>query len=85
MSSHVVTITKEIKEKKRTKTKIGVGSAVKAKVGEMEENTREVRIRRIRKYVVGCVQNVVGIKILLVQFGDGQKKEMSSSSLVFLS
>ena len=31
-----------------------------------------------------CVQAVVGKKILLVQFGDGQKKYMISSSLVFL-
>ena len=35
--------------------------------------------------MAGCVQDVVGKKRLLVQFRDGQKKEMSSSSLVFLS
>ena len=51
----------------------------------MENITREVRIRRMRKEVVGCVQSVVGKKKLLVQFEDGQKKEISSSSLVFLS
>ena len=55
-------------EKKRIKTKIGLGSNVKAKVGEMERNTREGRIRRKRKEVTGCVQVVVDNKKLLVQF-----------------
>ena len=72
-------------EKKRIKTKIGVGSVVKAKVREIEENTREGRSRRMRKEVVGCVQDVVGKKRFLVQFGDGQKKEMSYILLAFLS
>ena len=35
--------------KKQTKTQIGVGSVVKAKVGELENITREGRRRRIRK------------------------------------
>ena len=69
---------------KQNKTKIGVGYVVKAKVGELEKITREGRIRRMRKYVVGCVQSVVGKKKFLVQFEYGQKKETSSSSLVFL-
>ena len=60
MSSPVVKITKRVKKKKRIKTKIGVGSVVKAKVGELEKITREGRIRRMRKDVVGCVQDVVG-------------------------
>ena len=34
--------------------------------------------------MVGCVQAVVGKKRFLVQFEDGQKKEMSYCSLVFL-
>ena len=63
-----------MKEKKQNKTRIGVGSVVKAKVGEMEDNTREERSRRVSKEVVGCVQSVVGKKILLVQFEDGNKK-----------
>ena len=45
---------------KQTKTKIGVGSVVKAKVGELEKITRERRSRRMRKEVVGCVHRVVG-------------------------
>ena len=71
--------------KKQIKTNIGVGSVVMAKVGELEKITREVRSRRMRKEVVGCVHIVVGKNNFLVQFEDGQKKEISSSSLVFLS
>ena len=62
-----------------------MGFIVKAMVGDMEENTREGRSKIIRKELVGCVQNVVGKKRFLVQFGDGQKKDMSFVSLVFLS
>ena len=57
-----------MKEKNQIKTKIGVGSVVKAKVGEMEENTRERRIRSMRKELMGRVQAVVEKKKLLVQF-----------------
>ena len=63
-----------MKEKNQNKTRIGVGSVVKAKVGEMEDNTREERSRRVSKEVVGCVQRVVGKKRFLVQFEDGNKK-----------
>ena len=41
-----------MKEKNQIKTKIGVGSVVKAKVGETEEKTREARVRRMNKEVV---------------------------------
>ena len=75
-----------MKEKKRIKTKIGMGSVMKAKARDMEEKTREGRIRRTRKEVVGCVQAVVGIgnKKLLFQFEDVQKRDMSASSLSYL-
>ena len=59
MSSHVVTMTQKMMEKKRFKTKIGVGFIVKEKVGETEKKTREGRSRRTKKEVVGCVQDVV--------------------------
>ena len=58
----------------QTKTKIGVGSVVKAKVGELEKITREVRSRRMRKDVVGFVHRLVGKNNFLVLFEDGQKK-----------
>ena len=59
---------------KQTKTKIGVGSVVKAKVGELEKITREGISRRMRRDVLGCVQSVVGKNNFLVPFEDGQKK-----------
>ena len=85
MSSPFVTITYSMKEKRRIKSKIGVGSIVKENSRKMEENTPEGRIRRMRKEVVGCVHDMVGKKKLLVQFEYGQKKEISSSLLVFLN
>ena len=60
-------------EKKRSKTKIGVGYVVKAYIGDMGENTTEINIRRMRKEVVGCVLDVVEKKIFLVQIEDGQQ------------
>ena len=71
-------------EKKRIKKQIWVGSVVMTKVGEMEENTREGRIRRMRKEVVGRVQVVVEKKKVLVQFEDGKKKETRSCSVLCL-
>ena len=59
---------------KHNKTKIGVGYVVKATVGELEKITREGRIRRMRKEVVGCVQALVTKKNFLVQFNYGKKK-----------
>ena len=60
MISPVVNVKEVVEMTKKTKTKIGVGSVVKAKVGELEKITREVRSMRMRKEVVGCVQSVVG-------------------------
>ena len=70
---------------KQTKTKIGMGSVVKAKVGELEKITRKGRTRRMRKEVVGCVHSVVGKNKFLVLLEDGQKKEICSCSLVYLN
>ena len=49
MRSPFVIITLEVNKKKRIKTKIGVGCVVKEMAEEMEENTREGRIRRESK------------------------------------
>ena len=70
---------------KQTKTKIGVGSVVKTKVGELENIIGDGSIRRTRKEMVVCVQSVAGKKNLHVLFEDGQKKEIVSSLLVYLS
>ena len=50
----------------------------------MEYKTREGRIRIMRKKILGYVQAMVNKKRLLINFQDGQKKNMSSYSLVFL-
>ena len=70
---------------KQTKTKIVMGSVVKAKVGESEKITRKGRSRRMRKEVVGFVQSVVGKNKFLFLFEDGQKKEIGSCLLVYLN
>ena len=57
--SPVLTIVEVMKVKKQTKTKIWVVSFVKAKVGDIEENKKEERIRRMRKEVLGCVHAVL--------------------------
>ena len=62
MSSIVGPLIKERKEAKRHKMDINVGLFVTAKDGEMEDNTKEGGIRRMRKDIVGCVQDVVGKK-----------------------
>ena len=61
-----------------------MGSVVKAKVGEVEENTREGRIRRMRKDLMGCFQDVMGEKKLLAQSENMQKKEMIPCSIMFV-
>ena len=50
----------------------------------MEENTREERIRRTIKDVVVCVKAVTGNKKSLVQFQDGQKRNMNSCLLSYV-
>ena len=71
MSLSVIKNINETKEKKRIKKNIRVGYVVK--VGDMEENTREVRTRWMMKDVVVYVQAVVGNKKLVVKFEDDQK------------
>ena len=68
MSSPVVTVQEGMEMNNQTKTKIGVGSVVNTKVGDLEKITREGRSRRMRKEVVGSVQSLVGKKKFLVQF-----------------
>ena len=57
--------------KKQNKTKIGVGSVVKSKVGELETITREEIIKKIRKEMVRCVHSVMRKNNFLVQSEDG--------------
>ena len=85
MSSPVFNAKEWMEMTKLTKTKIGVGYVVKAKVRELEKITREGRISRMSKQVVVFFQSVVGKKKFLVLFEYGQKKEIGSCSLVYLS
>ena len=85
MSSPVAPVVKGMKAKNQNKMKIGVGSVVKENGGELDNITGYGRIMSISKEVVRCVQDVMGKKNLLVQFEDGQKKEISSSLIVLLS
>ena len=71
-------------EKKRIKTKIGVGSVVKTKVRDMGEKTSEGGIRSKREKVAGCVKAVVERNNLLVQFEYGKKKEMGCVLLSYV-
>ena len=50
---------KDIKEANKSNMNIKVGSIVKDKAKDTEENTREGGTRRMSKEVVGCVQDVV--------------------------
>ena len=60
---------------------VGVGSVVKSMLLDTEEEIKEGINRKMRKELVVCVHNAVGKKILLVQFEDGQKKDIISCSL----
>ena len=56
MSSTVVTIEEGLNMKNQNKTKVGVGSVVNTKIGELEKITREGGSISMRKYVMVCVQ-----------------------------
>ena len=57
--------------------KIMVGTVVKAKLGELEEDIREGFSRRLRKEMTGVVHEVVRKRRYLEGFQDGLEKEMS--------
>ena len=49
---------------------------VTVKVGDMEENIRKERIRRVRKEVAGYVQYVVGNKKFCIKLKYGHLEDM---------
>ena len=57
--------------------KIVVGTVLKAKIGELEEDVRAVSSRRMWKYLSGGVQGVSGKKRLLARFQDVCKNNIS--------
>ena len=71
-------------EQKRIKTKIGVGSVVKANVRDIKDKIRKARIRRMRNEVVGRFQAMVWKNRFLAQFVDEQNIDMSYSLIQYL-
>ena len=61
-----------------------VGTVVKAKVGDLEEEIREGFLRRLRKEINGEVKEVVGKRIYLVKLQDGLEKELLSNRLTIV-
>ena len=51
-----------------------MGTVVKSKIGDLEEEVRAVNLRRMRKDLTGVVQGVSGRRRFLVRFQDGCKK-----------
>ena len=66
MSFHDDTITKRRKEEKQDKTKIGVGTSLTVKVGDIDDKIREGKSRRMRKDMVGLyyLAHIVSVLVL---------------------
>ena len=58
-----------------------VGTLVKAKIGELEEELRTGSPRRTRKELTGVVQGVSGSRRFLLKFENGCEKNLSSNQL----
>ena len=61
-----------------------VGMAVKAKVGDLEEDIREGFYRRLRKEMTVVVQEVVGKRSYSVRLNYGFENEMSLNQLTIV-
>ena len=61
-----------------------LGTVVKANVGELEEEIREGFPRRLRKYMNGLVQEVVGKRRYSVRLQDRLEKDISSNNLTIV-
>ena len=70
----------EIKLKVRG-NKIVVGTVLKSKIAELEEEVRAGNSRRMRKELTGVVKGVSGRIRFLARFQNGRKKNMSSNKL----
>ena len=66
-------------------TKILVGTVVKAKIGELEEEVRVGSSRRMRKEFTVVVQGVSGRRRFLVRFHDGCEKNLFSNQLTVVT
>ena len=65
--------------------KIVVGTVVKAKIGELEEEVRVGSSRRTRKELTGVVQGVSGRRRFLVRFHNRCEKNLSSNQLTVVT
>ena len=61
-----------------------VGTAVKAKICELEEEVRAGSPRRMRKALTGVVQGVSGRRRFLARFQNGFKNNLSSNQLTIV-
>ena len=61
-----------------------VGTVVKEKLCELEEEVRVGNSRRTRKEFTGVVQGVLGRRRFLVRFQNGCKNNISSNQLTVL-
>ena len=59
------------KTEKQKQNKIVLGTVVKAKIRELEEEVRIGSSRRMRKELTGVVQAISGKRRVLVRFHDG--------------
>ena len=62
-----------------------VGTFVKAKIVELEEEVRVGSSRRMRKELTGVVQGVSGRRRFLVRFQNGCKNNISSNQLTVVT
>ena len=62
-----------------------VGTVVKTKIGELEEEVRVGSSRRMRKELTGVVQGVSRRRRFLVMFQNGCENNMSSNQLTIVT
>ena len=62
-----------------------VGTVVKAKTGELEEEVRVGSTIRMRKELTGVVQAILGNRRFLVRFHDGCEKNLSMNQLTVVA
>ena len=72
----------QIAEVQGRRNKILVGTVVKAKLGELEEEVLEGFSRRLKKEFNDVVQVVYDKNRFLVSFQDGLKKDLTSNQLI---
>ena len=61
-----------------------MGKVVKSKVSDLEEDTKKVYSKRLRKEMPGIVQEVVGNRRYFLRFEDGSEKDILSSQLTIV-